>query len=93
MSATLDTQYGRYVSNWRRDGEELILEVTVPANCRAMLAVPTLGKSSPVIAESGKTVWQNGQYVSGQAGLSAGRLDGDWVVFQAGSGEYRFVCR
>lgn len=93
VSATLDTQYGRYVSNWRRDGEELILEVTVPANCRAMLAVPTLGKSSPVIAESGKTVWQNGQYVSGQAGLSAGRLDGDWVVFEAGSGEYRFGCR
>jgi len=93
VKTTFDTQYGRYISNWRRNGDELTLEVTVPPNCRAMIAVPTLGKTNPVITESGKTVWENGQYVHGQAGISAGQPDGDWRVFAAGSGSYQFVCR
>jgi len=93
VNATLDTQYGRYASGWRKDGEQLTLEVTVPANCQVQIAVPAPGKSNPVITESGKTVWENGQYVAGQAGIASGRADGEWRVFAVGSGTYQFVCR
>jgi alpha-L-rhamnosidase len=93
VNTTYDSLYGRYVSNWRKDGGTLSLTVTIPANCRAIVAVPTLGEDAPIVTESDVTVWQNGQYVRGQDGITSGRADDDRVVFAVGSGEYEFVCR
>ncbi len=93
VNATLDTLYGRIASHWRKTSEELALDVTIPPNCRAVIAVPTLGKANPVITEDGETVWRNNQLEDGRTGISAGWQDGDWVAFTVGSGEYRFVCR
>ncbi|HPK00504.1 MAG TPA: hypothetical protein PKW60_13545, partial [Candidatus Hydrogenedentes bacterium] len=80
-------------SRWAKDGGQLALEVVVPANCRAQIAVPVSGNRNPVITESGKVIWENGQYVAGQDGITAGQEDGEWRVFTAGSGSYRFICR
>ena len=93
VDVTLDTQYGQYVSRWAKEDGQLALEVAVPANCRAQIAVPVSGIRNPVITESGKVIWEKGQYVAGQDGITSGQDDGEWRVFTAGSGSYRFICR
>lgn len=93
VKASLDTQYGRFISNWEKNGEELSLDVTVPANCRAIVDVPTLGKEAPVITENGAPLWQEGKYADGIDGIAPARPEGDWIGFSVGSGKYHFVCR
>ena len=35
-----DSPYGRIVSNWKRDGDMLTMDVTIPANTTATVHVP-----------------------------------------------------
>jgi alpha-L-rhamnosidase len=40
VKAHHDSPYGRIVSNWQRDGRNLTMDITVPANSRATVFVP-----------------------------------------------------
>lgn len=40
VKAHHDSPYGRIVSNWKRDGKSLTMEVTIPANTTATVFVP-----------------------------------------------------
>ena len=70
------------------------LQVTVPANGAASVVMALTSKVGPTltIKEGTNTVWVNGTFVLGVAGITAGAAsaDGMSVVFQCGSGMYRF---
>jgi alpha-L-rhamnosidase len=77
--ATHQSMYGEIVSGWKLDGEQLTMEVVIPANTTATIHIP--GESS------GITI--NGSSLE-DAGLEFKLLDGK-VLGKTGSGTYSIV--
>jgi len=76
--ASHDSVRGRIVSNWKREGEEFALEVTIPANTTATVYVPA--KAAEEVTESGTPSTRRPdvkllRYANGRAvfGVSSGR--------------------
>jgi alpha-L-rhamnosidase len=75
-----NSMYGKIAASWKRAGERLSLNVTVPANTTALVYVPSKDGS---VTESGRTADR-------APGIKIVRQDKGAVVFEVGSGEYRF---
>lgn len=78
-----ESPYGRIGSSWTRTAGELCLEVSVPVNTTATVFVPYRGQ--PRVTESGQPVAQT-------PGVRFLRVEGQTVVFEVGSGAYRFTA-
>ena len=89
-AASVATVNGTVGSRWTRGVDTLQLEVSVPVNCSARVAVPAAGLAQPVIREGGQVVWQDGTFSPGTDGITAARAEEDCVTFEVGSGKYRF---
>jgi alpha-L-rhamnosidase len=76
-----DSPHGRIVSNWRRDGDSLTMEVKIPANTSATVFVPALEVA--YVTESGKSATRTPdvKFLHFESGVA---------VFEVGSGNYRF---
>jgi len=79
---SFETRYGRVESAWVVAGEELTLEVVVPANTSATIRLPESRIDD--VRESGRPLRQ-------MDGLVTAVQSGDAVVAHVGSGRYRFV--
>lgn len=97
--ATTETVRGSITASWRRvetpgtsrtrDG--LVLEAVVPGNTTATVRIPTLDGEKVRVRENGKTIWNNGSATRpNHSGVQRIDRDGDAVVAEVGSGEYRF---
>jgi alpha-L-rhamnosidase len=76
-----DSPYARIVSNWKREGEKLTMDVTIPTNSTATSHVPT--KFAASVTESGKP--------TGEAkGVKFLRMENGVGVYAVGSGSYQF---
>ena len=82
VKAHYDSAYGRIVVNWNRDGDRLMLDVTVPANTEATIVVPT--------GEPG-AVTESGQPVAKSEGLRVTGQQPGQLVLAAGAGSYHFA--
>jgi alpha-L-rhamnosidase len=78
---SFDSMHGKIVSNWKREGQKLTMEVTIPANTTAAVYVPA--KDASGITESGKPA-------SKAEGVKFLRLENGAAVYEVGSGNYRF---
>lgn len=76
-----DSMHGRIVSNWKRDGLTLTMQVAIPPNTTATVHVPSAKKAD--ITESGKSTGKN-------KGLKFLRMENNAAVFEVGSGIYEF---
>jgi alpha-L-rhamnosidase len=76
-----DSPYGRIVSNWKRDGEKLTMDVTVPPNATATVFVPA--KDAAGVTESGKPAAE-------AEGVKFLRMENNAAVYAVGSGTYQF---
>ncbi|MDE0337854.1 MAG: family 78 glycoside hydrolase catalytic domain [Caldilineaceae bacterium] len=90
VDAEVKTQSGLVAAAWQREGQALAMQVTIPVNTRAKVSVPKLGLGSVAVREGGKSVWEEGVYRPGVAGIEAGEENGDVITFQVGSGCYSF---
>jgi alpha-L-rhamnosidase len=88
--ATVRTVQGVIASAWKKDGNALTLEVTIPAGARAKVCVPTMGLKNVAVAEGGKPLWKNGAYVTGVVGISGASQSTDFIACEVGSGSYSF---
>ena len=88
--ASVRTVQGVIASGWKKDGNALTLEVTIPTGTRAKVSVPTMGLKNVDVAEGGKPVWKNGKYEAGVVGISGASQSADCVAFDTGSGSYSF---
>ena len=76
-----DSPCGRIVSNWKREGGKLTMDVTIPSNATATVFVPANKAAS--ITESGKP--------AGEAeGVKFLRMENNAAVYAVGSGNYQF---
>jgi len=80
-NTSFDSMHGRIVSNWKREGQKLTMEVTIPANTTAIVHVPA--KDAAVVTESGKSADQ-------AKGVKFLRMENGAAVYAIGSGTYRF---
>ena len=76
-----DSIHGRIVSNWKRDGDKLTMEVTIPINTTATVHVPA--NDAAGVSESGKPAAE-------AAGVKFLRMDSRAAVYEVGSGSYHF---
>ncbi len=76
-----DSPYGRIVSNWKRTGGQLTLDITIPVNTTALVYIPT--KDIGSVTESGKSAdkFQSVKFL---------RIEGKAAVYETGSGHYEF---
>jgi len=82
--ATLDSIRGLIASGWRRDGDTLTVEATIPANTTATVTLPA---STPDdVAESGGSL-------AAAEGVTAVRQTDGRVEIEIGSGTYTFTCK
>jgi alpha-L-rhamnosidase len=89
-SGSIETLRGTVASSWRRSGDGLALDVTIPVGSTAEIRLPDLRIGDPVVKESGTAVWKGKAFQAGSAGLAGARdVDGS-ITFQAGSGTYHF---
>ena len=76
-----DSIHGRIVSNWKRDGEKLTMEMTIPINTTATVYVPA--KDAAGVTESSKPAAR-------AAGVKFLRMENKAAVYAVGAGTYHF---
>jgi alpha-L-rhamnosidase len=82
VKASHDTMYGPASSAWTLKDGRFELAVEVPPNTRATVRLPKAQLAS---------VTEGGQAVAKGNGITDSRQDGDAVVVEVGSGDYRFA--
>ena len=88
VKSDLETVRGLLAVGWKRDGEDLIVSLTVPMGSTARAAIPAEGWSP--IFEGERLVWENEQAVTLPDGVLAATREGDRVAFTLGGGAYSF---
>jgi alpha-L-rhamnosidase len=81
VNSHYDSIYGRIESNWKREGDKLTMEVTIPANTTATVYVPA--KDAVGVTEDGKPALQ-------AESVKFLRWEGGAAVFDVGAGHYCF---
>ncbi len=72
---------GDIISNWQRDGSQLCMDITIPANTTATVYVPA--KDASDVTESGKPTAK-------ATGLKFLRVENNVAVYAVSSGTYQF---
>ncbi|MBP8303251.1 MAG: family 78 glycoside hydrolase catalytic domain [Phycisphaerae bacterium] len=80
--ATYQSIHGTIESRWQRKGDQLTLEVTIPANTQAKVCVPS--DKSTAVLEGGLPAEQ-------VRGIAALGREGQCAAYQVPSGRYRFT--
>lgn len=81
-AATLQTYYGTVSSSWSTNGNDLTMDVEIPANTKADIFLPASPESA---------ITENGVALSAQKDVQVTASDDQYVVVKAGSGKYHFV--
>jgi alpha-L-rhamnosidase len=84
VKCSYDSIHGRIVSNWKREGQKLTMDVTVPANTTATVYVP---------ANDAGGVTESGKPAAKAECVEFLRMEGAAAVFAVGAGQYRFQAR
>jgi alpha-L-rhamnosidase len=84
VKASHKSMYGLIASHWKREGDRLQLDVTIPANTTATLYLPTKDPQS---------VTESGQSAANANGVKFLRLEGGAAVYELESGSYSFSAR
>jgi alpha-L-rhamnosidase len=92
VEAALDTVAGKVSASWRKTDEAFSLEVAVPVGSTGEVHVPLLWPGSRV-TESGKVLWRAGHAVDKVPDISLVGDVADRVVFNVGSGAYKFELK
>jgi len=90
-AGSLDTIRGTVASSWTRLDDGLKLEVTIPVGSQAEVRIPELLMAPVSLAESGRTIWKDGKYQSGVAGITGVRETTGALMVDVGSGSYAFT--
>jgi len=91
VSATVGSVRGKVTSAWSHEPGVITLQVDVPVNATASVSVPKDDEMTGItIHEGDRSVWEKGHFVEGAPGVTAGKLEGNRVIFEVGSGHYAF---
>jgi alpha-L-rhamnosidase len=83
-SGNYDSVYGRIVSSWKRERNQLTLDATIPPNTTATIIVPAADPNS---------ITESGRLAAKAKGVQFAGTEKGAAVFKVGSGRYRFQSR
>lgn len=84
VKASYNSVRGPIESEWEKQEDRFIWNITIPANTTATVYVPSIGVDR--MLESGKRIAKSEH-------LTFVRMEGRYAVFEAGSGHYEFVSQ
>ncbi len=92
-SATVQTARGPVSVAWSFDKEtkRFTLDLSVPANSRAVLHLPTLNLGKVDILEGQALLWQNEGPGQAVPGIAYREQNADFIVWEVGAGNYAFT--
>lgn len=73
--------YGEIKTSWNFSGDDFNLDVSIPANTTATVFVP---------AENAERITESGKPVNGKNFVKFQQMDGQFAVYEVGSGDYSF---
>ncbi|HWJ27844.1 MAG TPA: alpha-L-rhamnosidase C-terminal domain-containing protein, partial [Flavisolibacter sp.] len=73
--------YGQISSEWKKSGQQLDWNITIPGNTKAIIHLPAIVPSD---------VMENGNEATSAEGVKFLRMEGANAVFEVGSGKYSF---
>jgi alpha-L-rhamnosidase len=82
LKATYHTINGTIASGWKKDGNKLVMDVTVPVNTKATIYVP---------ASAAAQISLDGQKLTASKDVKIAGQEKDYVLLEAGSGNYSFT--
>lgn len=90
-NGSIVTPKGQVACRWSKVGNtQFDLTVTIPANSKAVVSIPTLGATSARITEGGVLIYNNG-FIAGRSGITAVQSTANGrIAFHVGSGTYSF---
>ena len=88
---TINSVRGTVATSWTKGTNRFDLNLTIPVNCKATVYIPTFRGVNPQISEGGTNIWSNGAVTGSVTGVSYKTTEGDYVVWNVGSGTYSFV--
>ncbi|MCE5347258.1 MAG: glycoside hydrolase family 78 protein [Bacteroidales bacterium] len=91
VDASLNTVAGKIGSSWKQEPGAFRLTVSIPANSTSSINIPLLDFKDIIVSESGKKIWEKETFIPGTDGIKAGRIEGQYLVFNTGSGKYEFT--
>lgn len=89
--SSVQTIRGPVSCAWKRQQTQLTMDITVPANCTALVKIPCSNPASATIHEGGRTVVKQGQCHMVDGMEWAGAED-RFVNLKVGSGKYSFAA-
>jgi alpha-L-rhamnosidase len=91
VSATVGTVRGDVTSSWTHEPGVIALQVDVPVNSSSSVSIPAEDEMTEITVHEGdRVVWEKGHFVAGTPGVTSGKLEGQRVIFEVGSGHYSF---
>jgi alpha-L-rhamnosidase len=91
VSATVGTVRGDVTSSWTHEAGVITVQVDLPVNSTASVSIPEDNEMTEVTVHEGdRTVWENGHFVEGAPGITAGKVGNKRVSFEVASGHYEF---
>ena len=81
VKASYHSLHGLIKSNWQKSGNAFQWEITIPANVTATVYIPATNKAQ---------VTESGQKASSAKGVKFRKMEGNYAVYQVGSGNYFF---
>ena len=81
VRCSYNSMHGLIVSNWKREGNGLTMDVTIPANTTATVYVP---------AKAAASVTESGRPAGSAEGVTFLRMEDNAAVYAVRSGTYRF---
>jgi alpha-L-rhamnosidase len=82
---------GDVTSSWTHEPGVIALQVDVPVNSSSSVSIPAEDEMTEITVHEGdRVVWEKGHFVAGTPGVTSGKLEGQRVIFEVGSGHYSF---
>ncbi len=82
VKATMHSINGEFISSWKKQGNKLLMSVTIPANTKAEIHIPASGS---------QYVWEGKTLIAGSKDVKIKQYKDGHLIVAAGSGEYLFT--
>jgi len=89
--ASIKTGRGTVASSWQLAADSLAVQVEIPVNSRATIAIPKVGRRAVSVSEQGVELVRNGEPTGSIAGLLGASENSEQVELRVGSGSYSFL--
>ena len=91
--ARVMTVCGEIASSWRVTENAVFLDVDIPVNATAKIAIPNIGMADIEVLESGVEIYRRGTLREDVPGILGGEEMHEFYELSVGSGSYSFVLK